>query len=206
MTAQRDPENHEQRLIREGKVVSAHDYLKLLDVNRQQGILLIACAAHVKKLSDILAAFPTTALPKHLKIPGLADTLAPLPRRNIPESTSCGLCEAGYPVDGGQHFAGDELRECTNRTAEEESQKRSASIIVNGKSFEWSEHTITAEQLTVLAHYMPIGGMGPDLTITYHHWNSPAAKDWQASGSLKRGESVKARDGMVFNVAFTGRA
>ena len=134
---QTDPEDHEQRLIREGRVVSAPDYLALLAVNQRLSLLLTTSCTLSQRLHEGLKEYPTTPLPKYLKVPGLADTLAP-PQRNIPKppacdcapgynpmcpahgnpvaSQTCGLCDAGYPVDGGQHFAGGALYNCPDWT------------------------------------------------------------------------------------------
>lgn len=74
-------------------------------------------------------------------------------------------------------------------------------IIVNGRSKEWTAKMITFAELIAIAYPVPPTGQCIVYTITYHQGppNRP-------EGTLTEGESVRVRDGMVFNVRFTDKS
>lgn len=75
-------------------------------------------------------------------------------------------------------------------------------IIVNGTEHGVTGYEISYEQLLVLAFGASVpSGDGVAITVTYS-----LGHDDKKSGSLTAGESVKVKDGMVFNVTATNRS
>jgi len=79
--------------------------------------------------------------------------------------------------------------------------KKDVTIIVNGRERTWPKDDISFEQVVELA--FPTQAPNPDFsyTVTYSK-----GEDTKAHGSLVAGESVKAKNGMVFNVTQTNRS
>ena len=75
------------------------------------------------------------------------------------------------------------------------------SIIVNTKPFEVATEKIFFEEVVALAFGSAPAGENVAFTVTYRRGqgNKPV-------GSLVEGESVKAKDGMVFNVTKTDKS
>jgi hypothetical protein len=74
-------------------------------------------------------------------------------------------------------------------------------IIVNLREREWTKKKISFEELVAIAFPVPPPGQEIVYTITYHSGPPP-----RPEGTLTTGESVKVRDGMVFNVKFTDKS
>jgi hypothetical protein len=74
-------------------------------------------------------------------------------------------------------------------------------IIVNGREKEWAKKKISFAELVAIAFPVPPAGQFIVYTITYHQGPPP-----RPEGTLTEGESVKVRDGMVFNVRFTDKS
>ena len=75
-------------------------------------------------------------------------------------------------------------------------------IIVDGTPHPWSEKEISFEQVVNLAYdNNPPSGENVLITVGYHrgHGDKP-------EGDLDPGESVKVKDGMVFDVTATDRS
>lgn len=74
-------------------------------------------------------------------------------------------------------------------------------IVVNGRTKEWAKKKISFSELVAIAFPVPPTGQCIVYTITYHQGppNRP-------EGTLTEGESVRVRDGMVFNVRFTDKS
>jgi hypothetical protein len=74
-------------------------------------------------------------------------------------------------------------------------------IIVNGRAKDWTKKKISFTELVAIAYPVPPTGQCIVYTITYHQGppNRP-------EGTLTEGESVRVRDGMVFNVRFTDKS
>jgi hypothetical protein len=70
-------------------------------------------------------------------------------------------------------------------------------IILNAKTVEWNKKSISYGDLVGLKNIVD----GVVYTITYY--NKSSNND---SGMLSLGKSVKVKDGMMFNVMFTGNA
>jgi hypothetical protein len=79
--------------------------------------------------------------------------------------------------------------------------KKEATIIINGTQLEVQKEEITFEELVVLAFPNPPTGENILFTIQYRrgHENKP-------DGTLKPGEDVKVKDGMIFDVTPTDRS
>ena len=73
-------------------------------------------------------------------------------------------------------------------------------IVVNGRAKKWTKETISYDELVELSGLPLPGGANPGFTITYH--NSPDHQD----GTVVLGQSVKVRNGMVFNVTPTNQS
>lgn len=80
----------------------------------------------------------------------------------------------------------------------EPDKKKTDAIVVNGRRREWNEDRISFEQVVALAYPNPPKGSNIEYTISYRraHGNKP-------EGTLKAGESVKVKDGMIFDVTAT---
>jgi hypothetical protein len=74
-------------------------------------------------------------------------------------------------------------------------------LIVNGRAKNWTEKTITFEQVVVLAFgtYDP----NPDKVYTVTYDNGPHEND---EGSMVRGEKVYVKNKMIFNVTATDKS
>jgi len=81
-------------------------------------------------------------------------------------------------------------------------ESKDITIIVNGREKTvLKNNDLTFNELVVLAFDNPPSGENMVFTITYRkgHGNKP-------EGSLAEGESVKAKDGMIFNVTSTDKS
>ena len=86
-----------------------------------------------------------------------------------------------------------------NATAEK--LEKPVTIVVNAQPKPWDEKEISYEQVVKLAFPNP----PPNVVITYtveYERGEPPKKE----GSLVAGQSVKVKDGMIFNVTETGRS
>jgi len=74
-------------------------------------------------------------------------------------------------------------------------------IIVNGVKKEWYDDTITYKEIVLLSNqtYKP----DVDYSMTYSYHNFPGIP-W--SSIMSKGQSVTPKEGMIFNVYFTGNA
>lgn len=78
---------------------------------------------------------------------------------------------------------------------------QSVTIYVNTKPKTVEKDEITFEEIVKLAYDNPPSGPNWVFTVTYHRGqgNKP-------EGSLRQGESVKVKDGMVFDVTATDKS
>lgn len=78
---------------------------------------------------------------------------------------------------------------------------QTVTIIVNARPKTVQKDEITFEEIIRLAYDNPPSGPNWVFTVTYHrgHGNKP-------EGSLRAGESVKVKDGMVFDVTATDKS
>lgn len=73
-------------------------------------------------------------------------------------------------------------------------------IVVNGRAKKWTKDTISYDDLVGLSGLPLPSGPNPGFTITFH--NDPQHSD----GTVVPGQSVKVRNGMVFNVTPTNQS
>jgi hypothetical protein len=83
----------------------------------------------------------------------------------------------------------------------ENKSDKSVTIIVNTLPKEWDEKKISYQQVIILA----FGSYSEDPKIIYTVEYFRGEKD-QHEGSLTKGENVKVKDGMVFNVTKTDQS
>jgi hypothetical protein len=76
--------------------------------------------------------------------------------------------------------------------------KKTLTIMVNGRPKEWDEKEITFDQVAALAYPEPPNGGNVEYSIGYRRGegNKP-------EGTLSEGGSVKVKDGMIFDVTAT---
>jgi len=82
-----------------------------------------------------------------------------------------------------------------------EHEKKPITIIVNGRSRVVPKDDLTFAEIIALAFDNPPTGDNVEITITYArgHGEKP-------EGSLTQGQSVKVKEGMIFNVSATTRS
>jgi hypothetical protein len=79
-------------------------------------------------------------------------------------------------------------------------EQKSVTIIVNGRKKEFFGKEITFEQVVKLAFEKPPYGENTMFTVTYKRGHG------DKEGSMLPGDSVKAKEGMVFNVTATDKS
>lgn len=84
----------------------------------------------------------------------------------------------------------------------EDKDKKPVSIIVNGTQKFVPKETISFDELVELA-YGPNPEKGPDIEYTITYAKGP---DDRKEGKLTEGQSVKVKDGMIFNVYKTNKS
>ena len=84
--------------------------------------------------------------------------------------------------------------------ANEQKHEKSVTIVVNGRSKVVLKEELTFEEVVALAEGLP---SGPNViyTVVYRK-----GEDKKPQGTLVAGESVKVKNGMVFNVTATDKS
>ena len=82
-----------------------------------------------------------------------------------------------------------------------EHTEKEVTIIVNARPKEWTEKQITYEQVVVLAFGSYTDDEKIDYTVSFSK-----GEDSKKEGTLTKGEHVKVKNGMVFNVTRTDRS
>lgn len=79
--------------------------------------------------------------------------------------------------------------------------KKVYNIIVNAREFEWSEKEITFDQVVELAFGSVSTNPNTIYTVTFKrgHGNKP-------EGSMVKGDSIKVKEGMIFNATQTNKS
>lgn len=87
-----------------------------------------------------------------------------------------------------------------NKTESTSEHKKTVTIIVNGRPKEVAKERLTFEEIVELA--FPGGLQNPNtaFTVTY------AKGEDKKQGTLVAGESVKVKEGMIFNVSATDKS
>lgn len=82
-----------------------------------------------------------------------------------------------------------------------EDKTKTVTIIVNGRERTVAKADLTFDEVVALAFNPVPTGENVDITVTYRrgHGNKP-------EGQLKPGESVRVKDGMIFDVTATDRS
>jgi hypothetical protein len=83
----------------------------------------------------------------------------------------------------------------------EKNKPKLVTIIVNGRQKEVPKEELSFNEVVALAYDPVPTGENVDITLTYRrgHGNKP-------EGQLKPGDSVKVKDGMIFDVTATDRS
>lgn len=78
---------------------------------------------------------------------------------------------------------------------------KTTTIIVNGRRKEWAEKAITFTQVVECAFENPPYGENTLFTVTFNrgHGNKP-------QGTMVEGDSVRVKEGMIFNVTATDKS
>ncbi|GAA1458799.1 multiubiquitin domain-containing protein [Williamsia maris] len=76
--------------------------------------------------------------------------------------------------------------------------KKTTTLVVNARAREWDAREITFEELVGLAYPDPPLGSNVEYTVTFRRGNGN-----KPEGSLKPRQSVKVKDGMIFDVTPT---
>ena len=103
---------------------------------------------------------------------------------------------ADFEVEGDQKMAKDKKNE-------KEHDGKSLAIIVNGEQKLVDEKELTFDQVVALAFPGAIMTSNTHLTITYRFHRGKAA---QPEEIMVRGERVKVRKGLIFNVSLTDKS
>jgi hypothetical protein len=78
---------------------------------------------------------------------------------------------------------------------------KTATIIVNGRERAVAKEDLTFDDVVALAFDPVPTGENVDITVTYRR-----GQGHKPEGQLKPGESVKVKDGMIFDVTATDRS
>ena len=79
--------------------------------------------------------------------------------------------------------------------------QQQVTIIVNAREKVWTEREISFDQVVKLAFPTPPPGANIVYTVTYRR-----GQGRKPEGTLTEGESVKVKDGMIFNVTATDKS
>lgn len=79
--------------------------------------------------------------------------------------------------------------------------EKNTTIVVNGREKEVTQKELTFSEVVTLAYGAPPNGGNTIYTVTYKRGNGN-----KPEGSLVAGESVKVKDGMIFNVTQTDKS
>ncbi len=80
-------------------------------------------------------------------------------------------------------------------------EDRKVKIIVNTREKIWNKESISYEEVVILAFGSYSSDPNTVYTVTYSKGQSP-----HKEGSLVKGDSVKVKDGMIFNVTQTNKS
>lgn len=84
---------------------------------------------------------------------------------------------------------------------QESKKHHQVEIIVNTRPKEWDKKEISYEEVIILAFGTYVDNQNVVYSVTYTKGHDP-----KHEGSLTKGESVKVKDGMVFNVRKTDKS
>ena len=94
------------------------------------------------------------------------------------------------------------IENITKETSVTEAEaKKAHAIVVNGRAETWEEKEISFEQVIKLAFPTPPAGSDIRYTVTFHKGEGD-----KHEGTLTKGESVKVKNDMVFDVTATDKS
>jgi hypothetical protein len=96
---------------------------------------------------------------------------------------------------------GPDPAEDKGSSGDNQGQARQVTIIVNAREKVWTEKEISFDQVVKLAFPTPPPGENIVYTITYRR-----GEGHKPEGTMTEGESVKVKDGMIFNVTATDKS
>lgn len=79
---------------------------------------------------------------------------------------------------------------------------KSFTVIVNGRPKQWDSKEITFEQVVSLAFDSPPNGADTIFSVTYRR----GGNEHRPEGVMVEGDSIKVKEGTVFNVSATNRS
>lgn len=82
-----------------------------------------------------------------------------------------------------------------------EQQKKTVTIVVNGREKQVEKDELSFAQVLSLAFDPLPTGRAPCFTVTYRRGQGS-----KPEGTLVEGQSVKVKEGMIFNVTFTDKS
>jgi multiubiquitin len=91
-------------------------------------------------------------------------------------------------------------RKETRMSTQEKEKEKSTTVVVNGREKTVTSKELTFDEVVNLAFDDPQPGPNIYFTITYRRGHG------NKEGSLVEGESVKVKDGMIFNVIRTDKS
>jgi hypothetical protein len=96
----------------------------------------------------------------------------------------------------GARLSGDGVEKFRTRPT-----KPTVTIIVEGTEHEWSKPRISHDEVVTLE--VPDYAQHPEITYSVKYTNGPNNRP---EGTLAKGETVRVKDGMIFNVSETGQS
>lgn len=81
-------------------------------------------------------------------------------------------------------------------------EERSVTIVVNGRAKQWKKKEITFEEVVALAFEDPPHGADTIFSVTYRK----GGNEHRPEGVMVEGDSIKVKDGTIFNVSATNRS
>ena len=84
----------------------------------------------------------------------------------------------------------------------DDKHEKSATIIVNGRAKQWDKKGITFAEVVGLAFENPPHGADTIFSITYRK----GGNEHRPEGVMVEGDSIKVKDGTIFNVSATNRS
>jgi Multiubiquitin len=101
----------------------------------------------------------------------------------------------------GQNHTPEQEAEGRGSGGDDHGHDHQVTIIVNARAKTWTEKDISFEQVVKLAFPTPPPGENIVYTVTYRK-----GEGHKPEGTLTQGESVKVKDGMIFNVTATDKS
>jgi Multiubiquitin len=105
------------------------------------------------------------------------------------------------PAVAGQNHTPEQEAEGGGSGGDDHGHDHQVTIIVNARAKTWTEKDISFEQVVKLAFPTPPPGENIVYTVTYRK-----GEGHKPEGTLTQGESVKVKDGMIFNVTATDKS